>query len=155
MAYSYSTNIKYAVRFRSTSVQRGILHFTQFSQNCLLTMKYCSVKDCNSTSSCENEILQSAHDKRAEDCNSQMENKFSQPDMQSAFLDKNAIEVPKVKSNGTMLNYDNFLHCFFSIFRKSLSKEITIYQECNARKVNCGRVYSAYILKPVLSGRNL
>ena len=25
----------------------------------------------------------------------------------------------------------------------------------NARKVNCGCVYSAYILKPVLSGRNL
>ena len=29
------------------------------------------------------------------------------------------------------------------------------YQGCNARKVNCGRVYSAFILKPVLSGRNL
>ena len=28
-------------------------------------------------------------------------------------------------------------------------------QSTNARKVNCGRVYSAYILKPVLSGRNL
>ena len=26
------------------------------------------------------------------------------------------------------------------------------YQECNARKVNCGRVYT---LKPVLFGRNL
>ena len=25
----------------------------------------------------------------------------------------------------------------------------------NARKVNCSCVYSAYILKPVLSGRNL
>jgi len=25
-------------------------------------------------------------------------------------------------------------------------------QGTNARKVNCGRVYSAYILKPVLSG---
>ena len=31
----------------------------------------------------------------------------------------------------------------------------TITQGCNARKVNCGRVYSAYILKPVLSGWNL
>ena len=30
-----------------------------------------------------------------------------------------------------------------------------LYQGTNARKVNCGRVYSAYILKPVLSGRNL
>ena len=28
-------------------------------------------------------------------------------------------------------------------------------QECKARKVNCGCVYSVYILKPVLSGRNL
>ena len=28
-------------------------------------------------------------------------------------------------------------------------------QGFNARKVNCGRVYSGYILKPVLSGRNL
>ena len=28
-------------------------------------------------------------------------------------------------------------------------------QECNARKVNCSCLYSAYILKPVLSGRNL
>ena len=30
-----------------------------------------------------------------------------------------------------------------------------LFQGCNARKVNCGCVYSAYILKPVLSGRNL
>ena len=28
-------------------------------------------------------------------------------------------------------------------------------QGCNARKVNCGRVYSAYILKPVFFGQNL
>ena len=28
-------------------------------------------------------------------------------------------------------------------------------QGCNARKVNCVSVYSAYILKPVLFGRNL
>ena len=28
-------------------------------------------------------------------------------------------------------------------------------QGTNARKVNCGRIYSAYILKPVLSGWNL
>ena len=28
-------------------------------------------------------------------------------------------------------------------------------QECKARKVYCGRVYSGYILKPVLFGRNL
>ena len=30
-----------------------------------------------------------------------------------------------------------------------------IGQGCNARKVNCSCVYSVYILKPVLSGRNL
>jgi len=35
-----------------------ILNFTQSYQNHLLTIKYCSVKDCNSTSSCENVILQ-------------------------------------------------------------------------------------------------
>ena len=34
-----------------------ILNFTQFSQNSLLTMKYCSVKDCKCKSSCENDIL--------------------------------------------------------------------------------------------------
>jgi len=34
-----------------------ILNFTPFSQNNLLTMKYCSVKDCKCTSSCENVIL--------------------------------------------------------------------------------------------------
>ena len=34
-----------------------ILNSTQFSQNSLLTMKYCSVKDGNSMSSCENVIL--------------------------------------------------------------------------------------------------
>ena len=33
------------------------LEFTQFSQNSLLTMKYCSVKDCKCKSSCENGIL--------------------------------------------------------------------------------------------------
>ena len=30
-----------------------------------------------------------------------------------------------------------------------------LVQGTNARKVNCGHVYSAYILKPVLSCRNL
>ena len=53
MAYAYSTNMKYAVCFPSTS----ILNFTQFSQNRLWTMKYCSGEDCNSTPSCENVIL--------------------------------------------------------------------------------------------------
>ena len=35
-----------------------------------------------------------------------------------------------------------------------ISMGIINIQGCNARKVNCGGVYSAYILKPVLSGRN-
>ena len=34
-----------------------IFNFTQFSQNRIVTMKCCSVKDCNSTSSCKNVIL--------------------------------------------------------------------------------------------------
>ena len=34
-----------------------ILNFTEFSQNRILTMRYCSVKDCISTSSCKNVIL--------------------------------------------------------------------------------------------------
>ena len=38
-----------------------MLNFTQFSQNRILTMKYCSVKDCIRTSSCENVILHSLH----------------------------------------------------------------------------------------------
>ncbi len=48
----------------------------------------------------------------------------------------------------------------YKIFKKSNYEKITlkkIYlsQDTKARKVNRGRVYSAYILKPVLSGRNL
>ena len=35
-----------------------ILNFTQFSQNILLKMKYCSVKDCKCKYLCENVILQ-------------------------------------------------------------------------------------------------
>ena len=34
-----------------------ILNFTQFYQNRILSMKYCSGKDCNRTSFCENVIL--------------------------------------------------------------------------------------------------
>jgi len=33
--------------------------------------------------------------------------------------------------------------------------EHSIIQGTNKKKVNCGRVYSAYILKPVLSERNI
>ena len=37
----------------------------------------------------------------------------------------------------------------------SNQKKHAAYQGYNARKVNCSCVYSAYILKPVLSRRNL
>ena len=37
----------------------------------------------------------------------------------------------------------------------NIIKKNSSAQGTNARKVNCGCVYSAYILKPVLSGRNL
>ena len=50
----------------------------------------------------------------------------------------------------------------FGIKKKNLVCSVDyIHEKCglnqgyNARKVNCGRVYSAYILKPVLFGRNL
>ena len=39
--------------------------------------------------------------------------------------------------------------------RKTIFHIFDQSQGCNARKVNCSCVYSAYILKPVLSGRNL
>ena len=51
-----------------------ILNFTQVSQNSLLTMKYCSVKDCKCSFSCE---WNPAHNKGVVDINSKMENKFS------------------------------------------------------------------------------
>ena len=35
---------------------------------------------------------------------------------------------------------------------ESLEMKLTLQQGTNARKVNCGRVYSAYILKPVNRG---
>ena len=40
-----------------------ILNFSQFSQNSLLTIKYCSVKDCKFTSSYENGILHTIKEK--------------------------------------------------------------------------------------------
>ena len=59
-----STNIKNAVRFRNTSMGRFcISNFTQFYQNRILTMNYCSVKDCISTSSYKNVILHTIKEK--------------------------------------------------------------------------------------------
>ena len=50
--------------------------------------------------------------------------------------------------------------CFLtkcSLRKRSVRKRFVDYlnQGHNARKVNCSRVYPAYIWKPVLSGRNL
>ena len=46
---------------------------------------------------------------------------------------------------------------YVSFFKPHRSFGLTFgkLQGFNARKVNYGRVYSAYTLKPVLSGRNL
>ena len=47
----------------------------------------------------------------------------------------------------------NLLHTSFAeLYANAIH---TTVQGCNARIVNCSCVYSAYILKPVLSGRNL
>ena len=58
MAYSYCTKIKYAVRFQSTSVWGGFVFelYSVFPELLINDEKY-SVKDCKSTSSCENGIL--------------------------------------------------------------------------------------------------
>ena len=58
----------------------------------------------------------------------------------------------------THFTLSNLLHTFlnffcFNFFFECL-KGLTTHGY-NARKVNCSCVYSAYILKPVLSGRNL
>ena len=42
-----------------------------------------------------------------------------------------------------------------NILQTVLNYHLWSIQGYNARKVNCSCVYSAYILKPVLSGRNL
>ena len=55
----------------------------------------------------------------------------------------------------------NYAYCSFNAVRSNGDEGIVPLgcndnpQGTNARKVNCGCVYSAYILKPVLSGRNL
>ena len=66
-----------------------------------------------------------ALDKRVVDCNSQMEKK-SPSRICNRHFEKNAKEVPMVISDITMLNSDNFLHCFIRKLRKSLSREIRI-----------------------------
>ena len=56
--HTVHTHIKYAVRFRNTSVLGGFVSWILlFSQKRLLTVKYFSVEDCKSASSCENVIF--------------------------------------------------------------------------------------------------
>ena len=77
-----------------------ILNFTQFSQNRLLTMKYCSVKDCNSTSSCENIILHTIKEQWIATVNGKQILLTGYP---VGILKINATELSTVKSCGTML----------------------------------------------------
>ena len=53
-----------------------------------------------------------------------------------------------------------FYKLAWNVYKKKLTQKILVfkvqpYQGTNARKVNCSCVYSAYITKPVLYGRNL
>ena len=86
-------------------------------------MKYSSVIDCNTTSSCEIVILHTIKEqwiaivKWKTNSLNRICNRHSE---------KNALEVLIVKSYGTMLNSANFIHCFISKLRKSLSREIAI-----------------------------
>ena len=42
----------------------------------------------------------------------------------------------------------------YTVEQQSLRSKDNHIQGCHARKVNCGRVYSAYKVKTVLFGRN-
>ena len=70
-----------------------------------------------------------------------------------------------IKYQNIRLHIKGFRLLNRSLIRSVLIENIPIFraiftfvrraQGCDARKVDCGRVYSAYILKPVLFGRNL
>ena len=49
------------------------------------------------------------------------------------------------------LNLKDYIDSFIIV---TIDTDDCLTQGTNERKVNCGRVYSAYTLKPVLSGRN-
>ena len=52
--------------------------------------------------------------------------------------------------------FNTFPEYFMAIYLFYNYRDLdSLNQGTNARKINCGRVYSACILKPVLSGRNL
>ena len=52
-----TSNMQYAFGVQVYEEVLYQLDFTQFSQNRLLTMEYCSVKDSNNMTSCEDVIL--------------------------------------------------------------------------------------------------
>ena len=56
----HTLNMQYAFEYKCMG-RFCIFNFKQFSQNSLLTMKYCSVKGCKCTSSCKNGLP--GHDK--------------------------------------------------------------------------------------------
>ena len=63
---------------------------------------------------------------------------------------------PVLKIDQTVYKQAKFMCCIILLYYSQESYNMdTMSQGSNARKVNCGCVYSAYILKPVLSGRNL
>ena len=74
------------------------LKFYSFSQNRILTMKYCSVKDCNSTFSCKNVILHTIKEQWIANGKQIFLDGYA-----VGILKINAIEVSIVKSYGTML----------------------------------------------------
>ena len=79
------------------------------------------------------------------------------------FDDCNQVQIRLYHS--TKLNYRNFLIFLTSnlqitqIYKIIKTSQFNLFplffKGCNARKVNWGCIYSAYILKPVLFGRNL
>ena len=68
----------------------------------------------------------------------------------------NAPGSREVKIIGSWVQRFKGLHCTgVQCKLVSCKSQHRTSQGCNVRKVNCSFVYSAYILKPVLSGRNL
>ena len=127
MAYSYSTNLKYAVRFLNTSVWEGLnLKFDSFSQNRLLTINYCFVKNCRRKAYRSlipndlNPFKRTLVIGEALQLKKYMTNSQRYP--LYLFLINNVVLCVARK----VLNSYNFRICFISKLRKSISREITI-----------------------------
>ena len=91
-----------------------ILNFTQFSQNRLLSMKYCSLKDCNSTPSCENVILHTIKE-RNHDLNSLLSKRrlscafVIKHSFQGTIVNRSSISIyGKVKIMSTKVKFKEF-----------------------------------------------